>query len=238
MPLIVVSLIAACMAVGIATDFMRDFRTVRELQFGAETTALYGMSMASNPDGSYSQISAQANISNAIIAASANNWNQAQCGPINLKTWSLPVNFDQTDINFVNNPNPLDPNDLWLELRARRDGDLTLQQFFLKAVYAATTLTGQPMPPNAGKSRVFRYAEVVGQPASRIGAAAPWSSPVGSAGSLLAGSAAFPLAISNAQFQPFASQSTAGQTIVVDLVTSTSAEYTGAAPPGHVKGAF
>lgn len=225
MPFVVMSMFLLFVTVGISTDFMRDFETASQLGFAAQAAALYGLSLATNPDGSYSYTSAQSNISNAIL--NAPSWNIAQFGPQNQK-WSKPVSFSATDIQYVTNPS--DQKEFFLQLKASRQGSDSLVQFFLPLAYANFSSSVLPLS-TVSPAKVI---EVFGQPATRIGAGAPASSAAGSRDGDFVGFATLPLAISNNQFAA-ATASPAGTIFTIDMVSSTTKTST---QPGHIKGCF
>lgn len=238
LPLAAFGLVALVAALGIAIDLMRNFQTVEELQYAAQASGLYAMSLATAADGSYSQDIARANMSEAVMSAGNGQWNTAQSGPFDTGSpWQSAVAFSADDITFVGNPNRQDVDDLFLQVRARRDGDDALTRLFIPAVYAARVFAGGTVPDEARTASPYRIAEIVGQPAARIGAAVPDGASGLRAGEL-ANFACLPLAISNEQFVSFAQSNQAASSIEVDLVDSQSAEYNGAAPQGHVKGCF
>jgi hypothetical protein len=223
-------------AVGICVDLQRDFQAAAELSFAAQTAAIYGLSMSTNADGSYTLAGAENNISAAVQSAYASA-NSAQSGPqsnSNNSSWSAPVVFAQTDVNFVQNPNPSDTNDLFVQLTASRSNENALKQFFLPLL--STTLTGSAnanLPLSQINSK--QIVEVIAQPATRIGAGS-LSPTAGSRAAELALFATFPLAISNQQFAQIANNSQTGSNYTIDLVNSSTVGNTAA--PGHLKGAF
>lgn len=236
MPLIAISSFLLLGVVGICTDLMRDFETVQQLEFAAQSAALYGLSLATNSDGSYTVTSAQNNITTGINTAASLAWNSAQSGPQN-QVWSQPITFAGSDIKFVSNPNPNDASEFFVDLTAKRNGSDALIHFFLPALYTALPLTRSPNPLSTFSTS--QTVEVLGQPSSRIGAAVPAAQQTGQRSLQLTGFAAMPLAISNQQFSGIALNSASvGSTYTVDFISSQSAEYTGAAPAGHIKGCF
>lgn len=235
-PLLAVSLVVLLAIVGICVDLMRDVQTSQQLKFASQTAALYGLSLAANSNGSYSLAAAQANIANAIQTVGiAQGWNQAQVGPFN-NIWSLPVTFGPANIQFVPNPNQLDANDFFVQLSAQSVGQNALTQFFLPVLYMTWPSGGTTQSlQTVGLTKIV---EVLGQPASRVGAAAPPGSQGPSANFL--GFGVFPVAISNRQFAAMAlsGQPNTPLQVTIDFVSSVSTELTGAAPAGHVKGCF
>ncbi len=227
MPFLVMSVFLLLVTMGISTDLMRDFETANQLEFAAQTAALYASSLSTNSDGSFSLTSAQTNMENAIANASNFSWNSAQFGPVN-NIWSKSVTFSGSDIQFVNNP--LDQNELFLQLSASRRGTDALQQFFLPLAYA--NFSNQKLP--LSQVSPAKAVEIFGQPASRIGAAVPINSSDVRAQDFI-GFAALPLAISNQQFATIANPSQTTTTYIIDLVSSSSKN---AAQPGHIKGCF
>lgn len=232
MPFIAVTAIVLMGALGICTDLQRDFQAASELQFAAESAAIYGLSLSTNADGSYSLAEAQSNISTALESSYA-AINSAELGPQTLSQsppWSGPVTFAPSDINFVQNPNLSDSNDFFLQLTGRRDGNNALMQFFLPIL--GTSIAKQ-LPPSFVNS--VQTVEVIGQPASRIGAGA-LSVENGMRANDLVGFASLPLAISNQQFAQIADPSQTTTNYTVDLVSSQSVGNSLA--PNHLKGCF
>jgi len=236
LPFIAVCVTLLLGAVGICVDLQRDFQAAAELSFAAQTAAIYGLSMSTNADGSYSLANAESNITTAVLSVYASA-NSAQIGPqsnASNSPWSAVVTFAQTDVAFVQNPNPADTNDLFVQLTARRTKQNALKQFFLPLL--CTTLTGSPST-NLPLSQInsAQTIEVIAQPATRIGGGS-LSPLAGSRAADLAPFAAFPLAISNQQFAQIAANAKAGNSYTIDLVNSNTVGNTAAS--GHIKGSF
>jgi hypothetical protein len=238
MPFVAMALCLLLITAGICIDLMRAFETVHQLEFGAQTAALYGLSLSTNAlTGSYSTAQAQTNILTAIAQVADGAWNSAQSGPQNGflpgGIWSSPVTFGPTQ--FVTNP--LDPTEFFVQVTAQRTGMDALQQFFIPLAYVGLPPNGG-IPPQVQTAALYSTVEVLGQPATRIG----YGPPVGSAPGTRAGAlypfAALPIAISNQQFAAMAipTNNPAQAGFTIDLVTSTSQEYSETPPPGHVKG--
>jgi hypothetical protein len=100
----------------------------------------------------------------------------------------------------------------------------------MPALSAAASLGGKPA---AGATTVSptRTVEVIGQPATRIGAGAPVST-----GTTASPFALFPIAISNVQFAQAAQPGTATTRYTIDLPTSQSGKAP--AQPSHLKASF
>lgn len=236
-PVVVFSLVLIAGFLGLTTDLMRNVEAVHQLQFAAQSAALYGMSYATAADGSYSLSAGQSAIAARVSGAGTSAWNSAQAGPHSAGSdWRSPVTFSQSDIEFVNNPNPDDPTDFFLRVRARRDCDDALKQFFLPALYAADVFLGGAVPAEAKSVSSYRIVEVIAQPATRIGAGPPPDSPAGTRAADLAGFAALPIAVSVEQFRGFADPASAATSCTVDLVSSVSPDYSGQPAAGHIKG--
>jgi hypothetical protein len=234
MPFLAMTVIVLLGAVGICIDFQRDFQAAAELSYAATDAASYALSMSTSPDGSYTQANAQAQITQALQSG-LSSINLAQLGPQSSaqnQPWSGPVNFSASDINFVPNPNQEDANDFFLQLTARRDGDNALKQFFLPLFNTSLTSNAN-LPLSTINSR--QTIELISQPATRIGPGA-LNAASGSRAAELAGFAAFPLAISNQQFQSIAAPSQTGTNYTIDLVSSQSVQNPSA--PNHMKGAL
>jgi Flp pilus assembly protein TadG len=228
MPFVAMSVILMLGTLGIAIDVMRSFETVGQLQFAAQTAALYGSSLATNPDGSYSTANAQNNILSSLSTLNSANWNSAQSGPIN-NLWSEPVTFAQSDMLFPTNP--LDSSEFFFDLTDRRQGNEALQQFFLPLLYTSLTKVGVPL--SVQTMSTYQTVEAIGQPASRIGAGAPLNSTLGTTTPSLVGFASLPIAISNNQLSIIANPSQTGTTYTIDLISSKNA---GVQSPTHIKG--
>ncbi len=233
-PFIAMAVILIMGMVGVSVDMTRNFEAVRQLQFAAQTAALYGLSLATNSNGSYSTNSAQANISSAIVSAGAAGWNWAESGPpeppsnqVHMGVSSQPVVFSNADIQFV--PNPLDSQEFFVQVSGVRSDTTALQQYFLPLLY---TTFSQGVPQSVRTFSSTRMVEVLGQPATRIGAGPPSSSPANSRAADLVGFATLPLAVSNLEFAPITSSSGTVSTYTIDLVSPASSTTT----PGHLKG--
>jgi hypothetical protein len=235
MPFLCFSVALFIGTLGICVDLMRDFQTAHQLEFAAQTAALYGLSMESNTDGSYSTLTAPSNIENAIMTAGGDGWNQAEVGPVG-NLWRAPVSFGQSDIAFVGSGSVADPTDILVQLSARRDGSDSLHQFFLPAF--STSFPPSSSPQGGATVTAKESIEVVNQPASRVGPGAPGSANNATRAGQLAGFAAFPLAISLTQYAAMANTANIApphNTITIDMVGS---KTTAATQANHVKGCF
>jgi hypothetical protein len=229
-PLVAFSLIAVLAFMCFAMDVMRTALTTRKLQFAAQVAALNGYSFASDQTGAYSDSTARQNIRDRVKATASNSWNLAPCGP-NGEIVESAVSFSDDDVTILDNPD--DPGDLIVQVKARRDGSDALTNFLMPAVFAFGTAR-----PDADKSNPYRVAEIVGQPAARIGAGAPIDADAGTRSAELVGCAALPLAISNSQWASLSDPASAVSTVSVDIVPSTSDDFGDAPAPGHLSGAF
>jgi hypothetical protein len=229
-PMVAFSLMIVIAFMSFAMDVMRTALTTRKLQFAAQVAALSGYSYAADQNGSYTDATARQNIRNRVLVTASNSWNLAPSGP-NGDVVQSPVSFTDDDIVILDNPS--DPGDLIVQVKARRDGTDSLTNFLMPAVYA---FGGAPL--GVEKSRPFRVAEIVGQPASRIGAGAPIDAPSGTRNAELIGCATLPIAISNTQFASLSNSNNATTNIIVDLVRSDSPDFASAPAAGHVRGAL
>ncbi|HEY9868404.1 MAG TPA: Tad domain-containing protein [Candidatus Obscuribacterales bacterium] len=238
LPVVTFALILVVAFLGLAIDVMRNFLAARQLQFAAQSAALYGLSFATNQDGTYRDEDARNNVRVRIMAAGsagAGAWNRAPAGPQDGGSqWFSPVRLSAADVTFIDNPE--DSSEFFVRVAARRDSEDALTLLFMPALHAMNSLMGQPVPELARKASPYRVAEVVGQPASRIGPGAPLDASPGSRAAELARFAALPLAVSNEQFAQAAEPGQNRTRYVVDLVSSATA--TQATQPGHLKGAF
>jgi hypothetical protein len=214
-----------------AVDLARNLQCIRQLEFAAEQTAMYGLSQTT------SQVTTQPtqstnNISKAIQFASDSAWNYAQAGPVNAKNrsdWSKPVIFSGADVSFIPNPaNPTDVNDVFLQLTDRREGVDALTRFFMPMLYAPTSFQGGKVSATARNANVKRTVEVISQPASRIGQGPPRNAVNG----VPAAWAALPLAISNIQFQAASSTANKQALYTIDFVST----KTPLVQTGHIAG--
>lgn len=240
LPLVGFSLMIIVAFIGLTVDVMRNVMAVRQLQFAAQSAALYAYAFATNSDGSYSVDGAKANILAKVKAAggegSSSPWNKAMAGPIaSNNQWQSDVSFSDSTVSFVNNPNPDDNSEIFLQVSARRDGNDALNMLFLPAIYKANALLEQAVPESVWQAKPFRTAEVIGQPATRIGAGVPKAAEGQSQASDLSGFATLPLAISNQEFAQAANPKEISTSYIVDLVFDASGEQ---AIPGHLRGAF
>lgn len=229
---VVVFCLAVCIAFLVLTvDVMRTVHAASILDFSSQATALAGLSYACDPDGNFQRANAENNIRNAVLASGDNEWNSAPSGP-NGPTSKSAVRFEATDISFVDNSSG-NAADFALRVRARRDGADQIKLFFAPAIFA---FGGAPQGGVASASP-YRIAEVISQPASRIGAGPSRLSTEPHAIELK-GWAAFPLAISNIQFAQAASPTQTNQNYVIDIFGSQDTGYTAVAPANHIKGCF
>lgn len=238
LPVVAFALALVVAFLGLVADVMRNFLAVRQLQFAAQSAALYGLSFSTNQDGTYRNEDARNNVRVRVMTAGAGGadaWNRAPAGPRDAGSpWFSPVRLSAADVTFIDNPE--DSSEFFLRVTAGRDGEDALTMLFMPALHAMNSLIGQPVPELASKASPYRVAEVVGQPASRIGPGAPLDAPPGSRAAELARFAALPLAVSNEQFVQAADPRQTRTMYRVDLVSSASA--TQATEPGHLKGAF
>jgi hypothetical protein len=177
---------------------------------------------------------AESNIEAAINTANLSEWNQAEAGPpippsnqVQYNVSSQPVLFGTGDIQFV--ANPLDATEFFLQLSDGRSGNTALEQYFLPLLYTGFNYV---IPQSVRNFTTQQTAEVLGQPATRIGAAPLPSSQLDSRALNFIGFGTFPLAISNLQFAPYASSTSTATSFTIDLISSASS----ASGVGHVKG--
>jgi hypothetical protein len=229
MPFIALSVILLMGAIGMCSDLMRDFQAVRELKYAAQQAALYALSLSTSAGGVYNQ----ANVTNALLNPSVIINNVAQIGPVkDGGAWSGPVSFADSDIQYVVNPS--DINETFLRLTARRQGLDSLKQFFLPLLFTGLNTS---LPKSIQIFSTAQTVEVLGQPATRIGAGPPASQATAGRGSDLYGYAALPLAISYQQFASLVSANASASAVPVtlDLVSSASS---GKVAAGHIPAAF
>ncbi len=230
MPFVAVSMIFLLGTVGIASELTRIFETVRQLNFAAQSAGLYGCSLAVNSNGTYSVSGAQANIQNAVLTTGTAAWNQAQCGPTgnifgttgSNTAWSEAVSFAAADIQFVNNP--LDASEFFTQVTARRQGGDALQTFFLPLLWLYSNPIGTKLPSGEFTAGTYQTAEILGQPASRVGAGGALTTSTSSSSATWA---VLPIAISNQEFAAIANPSQTNTTYNIDLVSPNTTASSG-----------
>jgi hypothetical protein len=233
MPFVAVSIVFFFSMLGVAIDMMTDFQAVNQLEFAAQSAAFYGLSLATGTDSSYTLQASETRVQNAIV----NNtplWNYAPAGPKNSQAL---VPFTLQNIAFV--PNPVEAaginQEYFLQVTGVRSGTNAITHFFLPLLYVGFNRVGVP----AGVSTMspFRMVEVIGQPATRIGAGVPLTAITTARAADLVGFAAFPFALNYNQFQLYAQS---GQVplsqppYTIDLVST----FTSSAQANHIQGAF
>ncbi|MBX9696092.1 MAG: Tad domain-containing protein [Cyanobacteria bacterium] len=218
LPLFVFLITLMVATLAFAADVTRTIYAGVRLQAAVESAALGALSYATNSDGSYSQSQAEQNITRVLGIAGGEDghaWNSAPSGPDTSSGISeTEVRFNQQDIIFATNP--ADPQDLLLQLTGRREEQDSIALFFLPAIFASPSSVNR-IPDEARRSRLFRVAEVISQPASRIGAGPPRDSAPGTRAAELSGSAVFPLALSNEQFQAAALSTDTPKSLMVEV---------------------
>jgi len=218
--------------VGIVTDLMRNFQTVRELKFAAQQAALYALSFSTDMTGAVSQ--STVNIQNAVLTPTTALTNMAQIGPAQGNTfWSAPVTFASGDINFVQNPD--DTSESFFQLTARRQGANALAQFFLPLLFTGLNTS---LPQSIRTFDTAQTVELLSQPATRIGEGPPAGQSAGVRGADLYQYAALPLAITYTQFAAQAQQNLGASSfpgvLYIAGSNSTSPIPTGAIPSAFV----
>jgi hypothetical protein len=230
-PFVVIGLPALVAFMAFSMDLTRTAITTNKLQFAADSAALYMYGFGARKDASGLQQGDILAAMDDVNGAGSKPWHRAPVGPKGDHTdtkWEDDVTFSGGDVQYV--ANPADSTELLLRVTARRDGDNALQYFFYPLVRAFGAVTGETQTLERYGSP-YRIAEVIGQPAARIGAAPPKTQ---AGPRSFAGYATFPLAISNDQFRNAVNTST--NPFTVRLVNSATAA--GAAQPNELLGAF
>lgn len=224
MPLVAFSFLMLTAFAAFAIDVSRSFLAAKRLQFAADTAAVYAYSRCTDLDGSYTPATARNRIHDAVMEAGAEAWNRSPSGP---DLGESDVTFDESDLLYKTNES--DTGEMVLRVIARMDGNRSLTQYFMPAVFTANIMRGSDVPDDAKRVAMIRASEVIGQPASRIGGGPRRGD------NKFGRSAAFPLIVSNQQFSKAASTGTVGAQYTVDLPTSSSS-----APLStqHLRGAF
>lgn len=236
MPFVAIALPAIVAFMACSVDITRLAIATSRLQFAADAAAVHAYSFAARNDADTFWTDG---VRTALINANgpaAIAWNQAPAGPkadYKDATWNTQVTFSDGDLEFV--PNPADANEFFLRATARRDGDNSLQYLFLPLIRSVNAFTGSgPLPERYGSP--YRTAEIIAQPAVRVGAGAPKSntpSPYS-----FARYATFPLAISNTQFQSAALPGSGRTTYRIRLTESNTPAGQAQPPNGQLNAAF
>lgn len=238
-PLIIFSLTIIVAFIALSVDVSRTAHAAQVIQFAAESAGLHAYRMSFTDDGQRRQGNLEELVLSALqepAGASEVAWNFAPAGPKN-GTTQTAVMFDSSDVAVVSNAGSGDQSDFVLRVRARREGADALRMFFLPAIYAFSSWSGLTTPASANEATPYRISEIITQPATRIGAGPERGSIASSGGRSFAGSAIFPLAISNKQFLAIAANSRPGANITIDVANSTQAP-TSSSTASRIKGAF
>ncbi|MBY0545792.1 MAG: hypothetical protein K2W95_00735 [Candidatus Obscuribacterales bacterium] len=190
MPLVVFSLLVVFAFLGFCVDVMRQFHCVEKLRFAARAAALELLPYASfdaagNPDnisccddGGAITSTAAAQVFAALNGSGGPNddpSNTASAGDVMdlSKPAEQPVFIQDSDVQSGTqvDGSAEDKNELLLRVVARRTGQDALQMMFMPVAYAMDFLAGSAIPPEALRRNQTGLAEVIGQPATRIGAA-------------------------------------------------------------------
>lgn len=234
LPLIVAAMLLFVGLLAFVIDVTRDILAVQQLQFAAESAALDAFSKITSAEGTLAADRGLSNAQNAVRSShGSSSWNTAPIGPSSLNgEYNAGVTIDSSDVNYAVNPS--DENEPMLRVTARRSGENALRFFFLPAIFAMNLAGGSTIPEDAKTASPYRTIEVIGAPASRIGAGAPRTA---SAPSSLAGWAVLPLALSYSQYRPASSSEESILVYDLDLLDSTN-PFVGRAPVGHLRAAF
>jgi hypothetical protein len=197
LPVVVFSLLLFFGFLAFTADVMRSAYAARKLRYAVESAALFAYSYC---DRTTSTDDLQTKFYNAI----SKNFSPSNTSPIG------PFGQDQRDLesavtfslnDVVLSSNPEDASENFLRLTGRREGKNALRLFFLSTLYQASKAIGAQIPQEVLQAEQRKTIEVIGQPATRIGAGSPHSCPAGTRSRELVGFAALPIAISNSQFR-------------------------------------
>ncbi len=234
LPIVVVATLLLVAYLAFSVDVTRNILAVQKLQFAAESAGLDALAKVTNSNGQYTIADG---LSNAQIAVASSHgsapWNSAPVGPADQQgPYNSGVTINSSDV--ASGSNPADPSEPVLRVTARRDGAQALKFFFLPAIFAMDLMNGGAVPADAASASPYRTIEVIGAPASRVGAGAPRTAALPSS---LAGWAVLPLAISYSQFGNASSPSETRLNYDLDLLDSTS-PYQANAQPNRIRAAF
>lgn len=237
LPLVAFLIVLGIAFVAFTVDVMRTYFARSQVLYGAQAAALAAYSKQVQSVVLPTAAAAKSNMLSFIEAQSASSdtaFNEAIAGPDTSSPSPTgtrsPLLFADADAAFVSNPQ--DAQEIFLQLTARRQGTDALTRSFLPLIFAFNNslFGGGSAPPlsQTGTVEPTETAEVIGQPASRISQGVAHNSTVQGQ---LAGFAAFPIAISNAQFASLSDTNS----ITFDLL---SAGGYPALLTGHVRAAF
>ena len=229
MPLVAVALLAFFGFLAFTMDSMRDVTAVQQLEHAARAAAIHAYSYATSSDGTYDPSSAIANMQSALTETSQPvAWNVAPAGAFG----SAPVEFTSGDLRIVTNP--ADSHEQFIQVLSRRTGSQGLTQFLTPGF---DRLTNSNQRNNPETLDLIRIVEVIGEPASRIGAGidpscATWVK-VREASHFVV----LPLGISYNQFKPASGPGNPTTSFVIDLVSSGNSPHSSPVP-GHIRACF
>lgn len=241
LPLVVFSVLVVAAFLALTVNVMRNALAVRKLQFAAEAAATHALSLSTDAIGNYTPGGAESRALTALTASggdAASAWNSAPIGPVDYKSgpYNAGVAFGNENVQVTRNP--ADDSEMWLRITARRQGADALRMSFLPMILAINLRDGEALPGNAYQVEPWRTTEVIGQPASRIGAGAPRTDATAGRAAELAGHAVFPLGITLREFQLLANPAEARTRYIVDMQASNSPTFSQPAANGHLKGYF
>jgi hypothetical protein len=225
----------------VSVDVMRTIHCASILQNSAQSAALFALRGAFTDDGELKPGPVENNIAQALSEVNGSTgsaWFAAPAGPSDDGSLAqTPVSFEPQDMSVSANGNTGNSGDLLLTLKARRDGADGLKLKFLPFIYGFNSMLGQPIPQGIDKANPYRVAEVCLQPATRIGAGNDGSS--GLVRSNFANPqscAAFPIALSNIQWQTAAQPSQTNLIYTIKIAGSKSGTSTTSA--NEISGCF
>ena len=229
MPLVAIALLGLFGLVAFTMDSMRDVTALQQLQHAARAAAIHAYSRATSCDGTFSPSTAINNMQTALGETSQPvAWNFAPAGV----EWTTPVAFTPDDLQIVSNP--LDVHEEFVQVLAQRTGSNSLVQFLIPAL-AQWTNTNQFV--NRNGMALTQMVEVIGQPASRIGAGINPSSATWAQVCEASHFVTLPLGISYNQFMPASNLGNSTTSFVMDLVSSGNQPSSPPAP-GHIRACF
>ncbi|MDZ4836485.1 MAG: hypothetical protein SGJ27_22140 [Candidatus Melainabacteria bacterium] len=239
-PVVIFSLTTIAAFLAFSVDVMRTVHANEAIQFASQASGIHAYQNIFYGDGQRRSGSIEELAMNSLQqsgGATSVPWNLAPAGPKN-EVAQTPVTFETSDVTVVSNSNAGDPNDFFLQIRARREGNDALTMMFMPVIFAFNSWSGSATPPNTDKATPFRVSEVITQPATRLGAGPQRGGAINEPASGFAGFASFPLAISNKQFLSISQNASAGAVVTIDIVNSAQAPSTTAAGTAHVRGSF
>ncbi len=172
LPVVVFALLFIFAFVSFAVDVMHEILTIQQMRFAARSAASSVLSVASIDANGFAQNS-------QVIDSTGKFTSQAMSKMLNelsSVSGSNGVEFDATDL-AQGSANSTSDKGPYLKVTARQHDNNATEFFFIPVRYAAGMMSGGPAPGQDDlRVKLVQSAEVMCQPAIRIGPGAPSSS--------------------------------------------------------------